>query len=258
MVPQQKDRIVCLTTFNARILLVCRGLHTQVAAALARLDVCGLTEHSKVCMTCEDDVLPLDTHHQPSALHQAVSLLQPHLNPATTQLTIYDAIMSDALSTQLAAMRQQGWSDVSLSSPCVPADTDITTPLPHLRELYSPQFDPIGPRTSAEPVTDQDMTQLLQCVTSVDTLSVSELKLRTALPQGTRLPWRTVKVTREADLNVWLQQARLLGEQTSWKLDSLRIKLAPEQVSLAWPVPLNTSRTHCMSAHMSGLMWGVG
>ncbi len=79
-------------------------------------------------------------------------------------------------------------------------------------------------------VDDSILRHLLHGLSSVDTLCVKSMCVVTALPEGTELPWRQVKLWDGIEVGSWLRQVQLLGSATSWELNQLIITLTPEQV----------------------------
>lgn len=109
---------------------------------------------------------------------------------------------------------------------------NVTQALPPLHTLDIAITVPVAidDIEQSRPLTDPLLSQLLRCVTSADILSVPDIRLQTAVPEGTVLPWAKVKVTEmhggAAEL---FEQAQLLGK-TRWDLGSCDIDLSMEQV----------------------------
>ncbi len=163
-----------------------------------------------VSLNVELDASSVPAADQPHALRTAL----PHLTRWQTPDTLFDLVyftMSEALCAELTAAA--AWPGLSLGQLTWPQGT--ATRLPRLRRL-----------SLRYPLTDAAVSELRECVTWADELSVTErqLQLQTALPAGTVLPWGVMSMY--GDFSRWLKQAMLIGEAVRWKVGSLDIPLA--------------------------------
>ncbi len=160
--------------------------------------------------------------------------------------------MTPALAAELATLSDRGWGKVSLIEPVVPTQWPAGSPalpLLHTLELH-------------ESLDDALTAQLVQCLGSVGCLRVPSIAVQSGLPQGAAAPWRGIKVNPFAcmPLGSWLCQAKVLGKETSWELESLDLSLTPEQVGMS-PETWCNAVNACVLAHMlsdlCSYMWSV-
>ncbi len=167
----------------------------QVASKLTRIEFRG-------SFTVGLGVSSPFTHERLAA---AIAALSP-LRSQCAELSIDCCDMCAEVATALHAVAGEGWARLSLRCaqwPTVEAETDrapFTLPPLHMLEL------------SEDCILDNSLlSELRRCVTSADVLYVEACRLKTALPEGTSLPWKAVQASDGSTVHAYAQGLLHIG-----------------------------------------------
>lgn len=163
--------------------------------------------------------IPALPDEQLAALRDAVAQVQV-LMTITTKLVLFGLTMSDDITRELNAVAAAGWETMDLLAFDWPVAAAVSAPLPPIHSL-----------SLLAPLSSSLLSQVLQCVPSVERMAVPGIQLTTAVPAGTVLPWQTLAVM-QLDLLAWPRQTDLVGP-TQWEVGACSIELTPEQVRTA-------------------------
>ncbi len=170
---------------------------------------------------------------QPAALQAALPILAT-VQQVGKEPTLHGFTMSAELAAVIAAAAgpDGAWSKPALLALTWPADAAVATPLP-----------PLGTVELSNPFTDPVFSQVVQCVSQAEKLSVLRPKLQLPRPEGAVWPFRYLKTRASMELFDLVRQNQLLGEGVVWKLAKVNVTLHMAQVSVT-----QRKRTHNLHA----------